>query len=280
MRTSNPTLKAFEGSQTWDDFHGSPSARGADARGARPNTMTIAGTANAAMILVGICAAAGIGTWMFLEANAAMMFPVLFVGCIVSLILSLVISFKPPTAPVLAPVYAVTKGAFLGSVSLMVATYFVPPIEGHPGAQTGIIFQAIVLTFGILFSLLAAFRAGLVRIGETMKMCMLAALGGVFLLFIVGLLINLIGGYGTFPMFHEMFGFGQAGLIGIGFSVFMVVLASLFLVWDFQIIETGVKSGAPKYMEWYGGFALLVTLAWLYFEALRLLSKLRAMAGD
>jgi uncharacterized YccA/Bax inhibitor family protein len=78
------------------------------------------------------------------------------------------------------------------------------------------------------------------------------------------------------PLFHEFFAFGQVGLIGIGFSVVMVVLASLFLVWDFQTIEEGVAAGAPKYMEWYGGFSLLVTLVWLYVEVLRLLAKLKS----
>jgi uncharacterized YccA/Bax inhibitor family protein len=271
MRSANPTLKPFQQPQTWDQLDAAQ--RGIDTSQLdRPNVMTIGGTVNAAMILVGLCAAAGLGGWMVVSGQPGLAWPIAIGGFLSGLLLSLVITFKPRSAPVLAPVYAIAEGAFLGAFSLIVAHM----VGGTEGAATGIIFQAVILTFGILFSLLLAFRAGLVRIGSTFKRCMVAALGGVLVLFVAGLLINLLGG--SFPMFYELFGFGQVGLIGIGFSVFLVVLASLFLVLDFQLIEEGVKAGAPRHMEWYGGFALLVTLVWLYFEILRLLAKLRASA--
>jgi uncharacterized YccA/Bax inhibitor family protein len=265
MRSANPMLKQFQQPQTWAELDAAQRPEAAD----RPVTMTIGGTVNAAMILLGLCAAAGLGSWMFLTSQPGLTMPAVFGGMVGGLVLALIISFRPPTAPFLSPVYALVQGVFLGGVSLMVAKM----VGGAEGPGTGIIFQAILLTFGILFSLLLAYKAGLVRVGGTMKRCMVAALGGVIIMYIAGIVMGIAGF--QFPLFHELFGFGKAGMIGVGFSVFMIVLGSFFLVTDFQSIEEGAASGAPKYMEWYGGFSLLVTLVWLYIEALRLLSKLR-----
>lgn len=267
MRSANPTLKAFEKPQTWDQLDAAK--RGGSLSKGAPGVMTIGGTVNAAMILTGLCASAGIGSWMLLTANPALTLPVFAGGLIGGLLLAIIITFGPRTAPFLAPLYAIAEGGLLGALSLMVASR----LGDGAAVNTGIIFQAIVLTFGILFSLLLAYRVGLVRVGTTMQRCMVAALGGVLFMFIGGLVINMVGF--NFPMFYELFGFGKAGLIGIGFSALMIVLGSLFLVWDFQRIEEGAAAGAPKYMEWYGGFSLLVTLVWLYIESLRLLSKIR-----
>lgn len=262
FRSGNPTLKAFERPQTIADLL---------ALEGKSRTMTIEGTVNACFILVGLCAASAVGTWMFLtsSSNMQMAYGALIGSAILGLILSLIISFGPRTAPFLAPVYALVEGVFVGGLSLVVASY----IGGAKGPATGIVFQAMLLTFGIFGSLLLGFKAGLIRIGSTMKRVMVAALGGVMLFYIAGIVLRFVSV--DVPLFHEMFGWGKAGMIGIGFSVFMLVLGSLFLVWDFQTIEEGAKSGAPKYMEWYGAFGLLVTLVWIYIEALRLLAKLR-----
>ena len=132
----------------------------------------------------------------------------------------------------------------------------------------------MLLTFGIVGGLLLGYKSGLIRIGTTAKRVMVAALGGVCFVYIAGIVLRMVGV--QVPLFHEMFGMGKSGLIGIGFSAFMLLLASLFLVWDFQSIEEGAQSGAPKYMEWYGAYSLLVTVVWIYVEALRLLSKLKS----
>jgi uncharacterized YccA/Bax inhibitor family protein len=264
FRSGNPTLKAFENPQTIADF---------DAQQGKSKTMTIQGTVNAAFILVGLCAASALATWMFLTspANQAMVMPVTFGSMIIGLVLSLVISLGPRTAPFVSPVYAVVEGAFVGGLSMLVATFVVGK---GTGPETGIIFQAMLLTFGIVGALLLGYKTGLIRVGSTAKRVVVAAAGGVFLFYAAGMVLRLVGV--QVPLFHEMFGFGKAGLIGIGFSAFMLVLGSFFLIMDFQMIEEGAKSGAPKYMEWYGAFSLLVTLVWLYVEALRLLSKLKS----
>jgi uncharacterized YccA/Bax inhibitor family protein len=260
FRSGNPALKVFDNPQTIAGFDRTQS-----------RAMTVQGTVNAAFILVSLCAAGAIGSWWYLSSGAAsgLVAPVLLGGLIGGGLLGLIISFSPRTAPYLSPIYAICEGALMGALSLAVATRFKTPT----GAGTGIIFQAVFLTFGIFAALLLAYTMRLVRVGTTMQRWVCAALGGVCLFYVAGVLLRFCGI--QMPLFHEMFGWGKAGMIGIGFSSFMLVLGSLFLVMDFQAIEAGAKAGAPKYMEWYGAFSLLVTLVWLYVEALRLLSKLR-----
>jgi uncharacterized YccA/Bax inhibitor family protein len=260
FRSGNPALKVFERPQTIPGF------------GQASKTMTVAGTVNAAFILVSLCAASAIVSWTMLtsKGSAQVATPVLVGSAILSLISYFVIWLAPRSAPIMAPIYAVTKGVVLGSTSLIVAAQ----VGGSAGPATGIVFQAIILTFGIAFSLLVGYKTGIIRIGSTVKRCMCAAVGGIVLYCLAGLLLPLAGV--QMPLFYEMFGWGKTGMIGIAFSGFMLVLASLFLVLDFQDIEAGAESGAPKYMEWYAAWGLLVTLVWIYLEALRLLSKLRS----
>jgi len=165
--------------------------------------------------------------------------------------------FKQEWAPVTAPLYALVKGLALGAISAMYNHMF-----------EGIVLQAVMLTFGTLFAMLFAYRSGLVKATENFKMGVVAATGGIMLVYLATIVLGLFGI--NIPMIHE------SGLIGIGFSLFVVVIAALNLVLDFDLIETGVERGAPRYMEWYGAFALMVTLVWLYVEFLRLLSKLQS----
>ena len=132
----------------------------------------------------------------------------------------------------------------------------------------GIVVQAVGLTFGTLFCLLAAYKSGLIRATENFKLGVAAATGGICLLYFVTMLLGFCGIH--MPYIHE------SGMIGIGFSLFVVVIAALNLVLDFDFIENGAASRAPRYMEWYAAFGLLVTLVWLYCEILRLLAKLRS----
>ena len=145
--------------------------------------------------------------------------------------------------------------AFLQSLTLCI----------HPG----IVIQAVGLTFGTLFCLLAAYRTGLIKATENFKLGVVAATGGIMIVYLVTFLLGLFG-------FHQIGFIHGSGLIGIGFSLFVVVIAALNLVLDFDFIETGAARGAPKYMEWYAAFGLMVTLIWLYIEILRLLAKLAA----
>jgi uncharacterized YccA/Bax inhibitor family protein len=176
-------------------------------------------------------------------------------GLIGGFILALITIFKKTWAPVTAPLYALVEGFFLGAVSAM-----------YNHMYDGIVLQAVMLTFGTLFALLFAYRSGLIKATENFKLGVVAATGGIALVYLATIVLNMFG-YGI-PLIHE------SGIVGIGFSLFVIVIAALNLVLDFDFIEDGAQRGLPAYMEWYAGFGLLVTLVWLYLEILRLLAKL------
>ena len=184
--------------------------------------------------------------------------PGLLVGGIGGFIVALVTVFKKTWAPVTAPLYALLEGLFVGAVSAMFEASF-----------PGIVMQAVMLTMGVLASLLLAYKSGLIKATENFKLGVVAATGGIALLYLVNIGMRLFGLDGI-GFIHE------ASWMGIAFSGFVVVIAALNLVLDFDFIESGVDAGAPKYMEWYGAFGLVVTLVWLYLEILRLLSKLQS----
>jgi len=177
-------------------------------------------------------------------------------GAIGGLILALVTVFKKEWSPVTAPMYALVEGFFLGAISAVFEARF-----------PGIVFQAVLLTFGTLFALLVAYRSGLIKVTENFKLGVVAATGGIALLYLASFVLGFFNI--NVPVIHEASGWG------IAFSLFVVVVAALNLVLDFDFIENGAAARAPKYMEWYGAFGLMVTLVWLYVEFLRLLSKIQ-----
>jgi uncharacterized YccA/Bax inhibitor family protein len=177
-------------------------------------------------------------------------------GAIGGFVLGLVTAFKKEWSPVTAPMYALVEGLFLGAFSAIYNAKF-----------EGIVLQAVMLTIGTLFALLFAYRSGLIKATENFKLGVAAATGGIFLIYLATIALGFFGI--KIPYIHE------SGMIGIGFSLFVIVIAALNLVLDFDFIESGVEAGAPKYMEWYGAFGLMVTLVWLYIEFVRLLAKLR-----
>ncbi|EKT4089906.1 Bax inhibitor-1/YccA family protein [Stenotrophomonas maltophilia] len=177
-------------------------------------------------------------------------------GAIGGLVLALITVFKKEWSPVTAPMYALVEGLFLGAISAVFNAKF-----------PGIVFQAVLLTFGTLFALLFAYRSGLIKATENFKMGVVAATGGIALLYLASFVLGFFNI--DVPVIHD------SSWLGIAFSLFVVVVAALNLVLDFDFIETGVAQRAPKYMEWYGAFGLMVTLVWLYVEFLRLLSKIQ-----
>jgi len=266
MRTANPTLKPFEQPQSWEQLDAAARAGGAaPVAGARSSTMTVSGAATATMILVGITMASAVFGWSLVESRPQLLHPLWITGGLASLAIGFALRAAPRLSAYLSVVYAVLEGAFLGGLSFLFERFIAP----------GVVIQALLLTFGILLALLLAYKVGLVRIGSTAKRCIYAATGGVMFLYLAVFVLHLLG-VGNIPFIHELFALQKAGWIGIGFSVFVVVLASLNLVLDFQMIEEGAQAGLPRYMEWYAGFALLTTLVWLYIELLRLLAKLRS----
>ena len=242
MRTANPALNA----RTFQQYHDQDVSV----------TMTLDGTVLKTGILLLLVVGSAAFCWVQLAGGLPLTAPLFMGGLFGGLVFALVTIFKPAWSPVTAPLYAVFEGAFLGAVSLMFNAVY-----------PDIVFQAVVLTFGTLFTLLVAYRSGLIRATEKFKMGVCAATGSVCMIYLASFVLGFFGV--GIPYIHE------AGLVGIGFSLVVVVIAALNLVLDFDFIEKGVEAGAPKYMEWYGAFGLIVTLVWLYLEILRLLSKLR-----
>ncbi len=250
MRSGNPTLRA----QT---FAGVPRAATA------AEAMTIQGTVNRAGFLLLLVLVTAGWTWSKffaaggVEAGAEVVAPYLWGGLLGGLVFALVTVFKKTWAKVTAPVYALLEGLFLGGLSAMFEAQY-----------PGIVIQAVGLTFGTLFALLLVYKSGLIPVTQNFRLGVAAATGGIFLVYFATLALGFFGV--EMPYIHG------SGPIGILFSLFVVVIAALNLVMDFDFIERGAEVGAPKYMEWFGAFALMVTLIWLYIEILRLLAKLRS----
>ncbi len=249
IRSGNPALK----DSTFLDL-GSGAVIRHDA-----GTMTLNGTVNKTAFLLILTLAGALYTWhLFFASNGtANMGPYVWGGMLGGLAIALVTIFKKTWSPYTAPLYAAVEGVFIGAVSAMFEQRF-----------PGIVMQAVGLTFGTLAALLVAYRSGLIKVTENFKLGVVAATGGIFLLYMANIVMGFFGA--SMPFIHE------SGWLGIGFSAVVVVVAALNLVLDFDFIETGVEQGAPKYMEWYAAFGLLVTLIWLYLEMLRLLSKLQS----
>jgi uncharacterized YccA/Bax inhibitor family protein len=223
-------------------------------------TMTLQGTVNKTGILLALVVLSASWTWsMFFETgNPATVMPIALGGGIVGFILAFVTIFKKEWSGTLAPIYAVAKGLFLGAISAQFEVMF-----------PGIVIQAVGLTFGTLASLLFLYKTGIVKPTENFKLMIMSATMGIGLLYMVSILMSMFGS-GGIGFIHSN------GLFGIGFSLFVVAIAALNLVLDFDFIEQGSEMGAPKYMEWFGAFSLVMTLIWLYLEMLRLLAKLRS----
>jgi uncharacterized YccA/Bax inhibitor family protein len=252
MRTSNPAMQVFVNPQTWTTTASS--------------TMTLRGTIIASFILTAICATGASITWGFMAGGTpAAAMPWLLGGVAGSAIAGLVLFFSPRTAPFVAPFYAAGQGLVLGCLSYLIPFAFPHKTGFDP---SGVVIQAMLLTFGILFAMLAAYSVGLVRIGGTAAKVIMVAMGGVCIYYLASILLPLMG-VSVVRLDYA------GGMWGIGFSLFVIVLASLNLVMDFQFIEAGVMNKAPKYMEWYGAYGLLVTLVWLYIETLKLMAKLQ-----
>jgi uncharacterized YccA/Bax inhibitor family protein len=240
MRTSNPALneKAFKGQVAIGE------------------AMTLQGTVNKTGLLLLCVVATAAWTWGLAHSNTPdAVYPWMIGGFIGGFVVALVTIFKPNWSPITAPIYALLEGFALGGISAVFEKTY------H-----GIAIQAVGLTLGVLFVMLLAYKTGLIRATQGFKIGVIAATGGIAVFYLVEMALSFF--------FHFQFSAINGGHFwGIAFSLFVVVIAALNLVLDFDMIETGVQGGAPKYMEWYGAFGLMVTLIWLYLEMLRLLAK-------
>jgi uncharacterized YccA/Bax inhibitor family protein len=242
LRSTNPVLKekAFAGAIPTGE------------------TMTIQGTVNKTGLLLLFVVATAAWTWGLSHSpTPEAAYPWTLGGAIGGFVVALVTIFKKEWSPISAPIYALLEGLFLGGISAIFE-------KSYPG----IAMQAISLTFGVLFVLLLAYKMRIVQATRGFKLGVIAATGGIAIVYLINMVMSLF--------FHTPMSFLYASTrLGIGISLFVVIIASLNLIIDFDMIETGARMGAPKYMEWYGAFGLMVTLIWLYMEMLRLLSKIR-----
>lgn len=241
MRSGNPSLRE----NTFSEYRGM--ASGMDA-------MTIQGTINKTFVLLALVLATAIYTWVqyFSGVNVTTH---LVLGAIGSFVCALIVIFAKKTAPVVAPIYALLEGLFVGGISAIYESQF-----------QGITVMAVLLTFTVLFALLIVYKSGLIKVTQNFRLGILAATFGILLAYLVSFILGFFGI--IVPFIHD------SGPIGILVSVFIVIIAALNLVLDFDFIEKGAKMRCPKYMEWYGAFGLMVTLIWLYLEILRLLAKI------
>jgi uncharacterized YccA/Bax inhibitor family protein len=211
--------------------------------------MTISGAINKTLVLFAILLATSAISFMMPTTF------LLIIGVVGSLIAVLVASFKPHTSPIAAPVYAGFEGLALGSISAFYAAQF-----------DGIIMQAVSLTFGTLLSMLMLYKSGLITVNEKFRAGVMMATGAIALVYLVSFVGSFFGW--NMPYLHE------GGAIGIGISVVIIAVAAMNLLLDFDNFDKAEQAQAPKYMEWFCGLSLMVTLVWLYLEFLRLLSKL------
>ncbi|MBL8014007.1 MAG: Bax inhibitor-1/YccA family protein [Candidatus Omnitrophica bacterium] len=227
--------------------------------GVQGDVMTIQGAVTKTFILLAITLATAVWMWSELMTPQSSLLPyvkpISLVSGILGFVTAMVTSFKKEWAPVTAWIYAVLEGVFLGVITVF-----------FNQAYPGIAMEAVALTFGVLFCLLAAYQAGFIRATPTFMRVIVSATMAIALVYLVSMVIGFFGI--QMPLIYSSSG------MGVAFSFVVVIVAALNLVLDFNFIEEGAREGAPKYMEWFSAFALLVTLIWLYVEILRLLAKL------
>lgn len=247
-RSGNPMFRsnAFQPDATFDETDST-------------QRMTLAGAINKTGILLVLCLVSAGYVWnqFFQSSEPPAVNGLMMLGLLGGLAMAIVTIFKRQWAGLTAPAYALLQGLALGGISAMFELQY-----------PGIVIQAVGLTFGTLAMLLLAYKTGLIKPTENFRLMIVAATGGIALLYLVSFVMGFFGS--SVGFIHSN------GLFGIGFSLFVVAIAALNLVLDFDFIEAGAEQGAPKHMEWYGAFSLMVTLVWLYLEILRLLAKLRS----
>lgn len=280
IRSANPAMKPFENAQTWDDFRG----LGGDV--AKPSTMTIGGVAQATGVQLGFAVGGAMLGWMayqqgWLPAGSS---TILFLGIFaVMWIGGMFMARRPGLAKVLGPIFSTAYGFVAGTMSYAVAFMLGGVLSKNPeliGASegltqadlvargAGVIFQAVLLTFGVVAVMLIGTATGLIRVTGMFAKVVMLATGALMLTYVAGMVLRLFNI--QIPLIHE------AGPVGIAFSGIAVVLASLNLAMQFGSVQEAVRAGAPKSMEWYAGYAIISTVIWLYIEILIMLYKIYA----
>ena len=234
------------------------SAKTYDGLGESTDPMTLSGTVNKSAVLLALLVIGAGWVWNLYFASQAIsdVLIYLFVGVIGGFILAMVTIYFPKHSAYTAPAYAVLEGFAIGALSAM-----------YEAKRPGIAVQAVGLTIGTFLCMLGAYRFQIIKVTENLKRGIVAATGGIAIVYLVDLVLRWFGH--AVPFIHD------SGPFGIFISLVIVAIAALNLVMDFDFISQGVARRSPKYMEWYSAFGLMVTLVWLYLEILRLLGKRR-----
>lgn len=255
MRGSNPLFRA-------DKFAEKARAYAVD----QSEVMTIQGAMNKTGLLLLFALVGATFTYKdaYIDGGSS---GLMLLGVFGGLIAAMATIFKPNWAPISAPIYAFLEGLFLGGISAIYSRAY-DNGSGVGGLGGGIVMQAVLLTFGVLFVMLYLYRSGTIKVTDKLRTGIIAATGGIFFFYLISMIIGFFGI--QMPLLHSN------GIFGIGLSLVIVGVAAFNLLLDFDFIEQASRSHMPKYMEWYSAFGLMVTLVWLYLEILRLLSKLQS----
>lgn len=223
-------------------------------------TMTARGAINKFGFLLFMVLGGAAFTWnLFYTGQPSLMTTMMFTGMIGGLIVALITIFKQSWSPFLAPAYGILEGLFLGAVSAMINDAFA---DKYPG----IVMQAVGLTFGVAIAVFLLYNFRVIKATQRFKSIIMSATMGIALFYLITWILRMFNV--DMPFMYN------SSPLGIGISLFVCAIAALNLILDFDMIERGQEMGAPKYMEWYGAFSLLVTIVWLYIEILKLLSRL------
>ncbi|MBW8075646.1 MULTISPECIES: Bax inhibitor-1/YccA family protein [Metallibacterium] len=230
--------------------------------------MTVNGTIGKTAILLALVVLTAGWTWLRFDAALALggkqgvaaamaaVGPFVMGGLIGGLVLALASVFAKRYIAITAPLYAIAEGFVVGGVSAIFDLQY-----------PGIVVTAVALTFGVMAVMLFLYRSGIIPVTQKLRMGVFAATGGIALIYLVDMVMGFFGGHIGL--------INSASPLGIGFSLLVVGVAAFNLLVDFDSIEQAAAAGAPKGMEWFGAFGLIVTLVWLYLEMLSLLSKLQ-----
>lgn len=247
LKSGNPTL-------TENIFDTTPLDR-------QQGIMTARGAMNKfGFLFLMVIAGAGFTWHLYYQGKGETMMPLMMLGVFGGLITAIVITFKRSWAPFLAPLYGLLEGLFLGAISAIMN-------EAFKAKYPGLVVQAVGLTLGVAVAMFLLYNSGIIKVTQRFRSVLFTATIGIGIFYLVTMVVRMFGVQMDFMMM------GNGSLLGIGISLFVVVIAALNLIMDFDMIEQGAAMGAPKYMEWYCAFGLMVTIVWLYVEMLKLLSR-------
>ena len=239
--SSNPAKSGFKNAETV---------------GVSAQAMTARGTTNKTLFLLAILIVSSLVSWKIVAGSPGLAMPFMWGGLIVGLIVAIVTIFKPNISPITGPIYAIVEGGVVGTLTLM-----------FESSYPGIGLQALFITVGIFVGMLLLYGYRVIRVTDKFRKIVVGLTFGIMVVYLISIIANLFGT--PVPYIHE------GGIVGIGFSLFVIAVAAMNLLLDFNFIEEGEKSRLPQYMEWFGAFMLLVTIIWLYIEVLKLLAKIR-----